>query len=119
MPIFTGNVKKILTPISKKLTIAIATTSDTAVVYNNDGSNGALTAERLYADLKAIELKKGKELGIKGIDIFDPNGNGTTPQIMVKERRNSDGTISKSVYLMMSNGIRASKPKAKAIDIEL
>ena len=119
MPLFTGNVKKILTPISKKLTIAIASNTDTCTVYNNDGSNGALSAERLYADLKAIELKKGKELGIKGIDIFDPNGNGTTPQIMEKVRKNKDGTNSTSVYLMMSNGIRPSKPQAKAIDIEL
>ena len=119
MPVFDGNVKKILTPISKKLTIAIATTSDTAVVYNNKGTSGCVTAERLFADLKAIELKKGKVLGIKGIDIFDPNKNGVTPQIMVKERKNADGTTSKAVYLMLSDGIRASKPQAKAIDIEL
>tara|TARA_X000001382_G_scaffold106250_1_gene81617 strand:- start:1267 stop:1632 length:366 start_codon:yes stop_codon:yes gene_type:complete len=121
MPIFTGNVKKILTPISKKLTIAIASNTDTCTVYNNDGSNGALTAERLYADLKTASMDKNiiAKYGVKGLDVFDPTNNGTTPQIMEKVRKNADGTDSRSVYLMLSNGVRPAQVRAKAIDIEI
>lgn len=123
MAVFKGNVKIQVMAEAKKLCIVKASTTDTVAVYNNDGANGALDAMACYTAMKKASMDKDivAKYGITGMQTpFNPTGDGTIPTIMIKERKNKDGSPSESVYLALFNDKRVpSTTTAKAVDLVL
>tara|TARA_Y100001938_G_scaffold142506_1_gene213901 strand:- start:58 stop:429 length:372 start_codon:yes stop_codon:yes gene_type:complete len=123
MTVYNGNVKIQVMAEARRLTIVPASDTDTVTVYNNDGSNGALDAMACYTAMKKASMDEAicKKYNIKGMQTpFNPNGNGNIPTIMIKERKNSDGSISKSVYMALFNDKKEPrKATSKAVDLSL
>lgn len=108
MGTYNGLVKIDITPVSKKLEVSQATTTDTCPVYSNEGINGSLPVTQLYQDMVTLYEQGKEQLGLLGINTYNPTGNGTEPVIKYKER-NRDGKKVQEVYLgVFEPGRRAS-----------